>query len=325
MKKMTLSSGLLRKIFLPLCLLICGTNQHADAATHPPERMTYQGYLVDADGTALGETEPANYDLIFSIWDEQSGGISKWSEQQTVTIDKGYFSVLLGEGSPTAGSSNLLSQAFAGNASSRFVEITVKGIGSGGDDTTIRPRLQLVSSPYAFMSTRAGKLTDQGADMVTVESGAGIHVNGTVTATEVKAHGAIPLGGIIMWSGAVNAIPAGWALCNGANQTPNLQDRFIVGAGSGYPVGALGGAPSVTLNITQMPNHNHGGATGGSSTDAYRPQKWPAYGKGGWTGGSWGNDISGAVHSHTITAQGGNQPHENRPPYYALAFIMRVE
>ena len=50
--------------------------------------------------------------------------------------------------------------------------------------------------------------------------------------------GFIPKGGIIMWSGATTAIPQGWALCDGTNGTPNLRDRFIVGAGSTYAVAA---------------------------------------------------------------------------------------
>lgn len=52
----------------------------------------------------------------------------------------------------------------------------------------------------------------------------------------------IPAGVIVMWSGAANAIPSGWALCNGSNGTPDLRNRFIVGAGDTYAVGASGGA-----------------------------------------------------------------------------------
>ena len=58
---------------------------------------------------------------------------------------------------------------------------------------------------------------------------------------------AIPSGGIIIWSGASNAIPSGWYLCNGSNGTPDLRNRFIVGAGSGYGVGNTGGSANATL------------------------------------------------------------------------------
>ena len=65
--------------------------------------------------------------------------------------------------------------------------------------------------------------------------------------------GTIPIGGIIIWSGSTGSVPAGWALCNGSNGTPNLQSRFVVGAGSGYAVGANGGSANATLV-----SHNHG-------------------------------------------------------------------
>ena len=69
------------------------------ADANPPERMTYQGYLVDGNGDPLGNSASVNYDVIFRIYDAKSGGTKLWTEQQTVTVNKGYFSVLLGEGS----------------------------------------------------------------------------------------------------------------------------------------------------------------------------------------------------------------------------------
>ena len=123
--------------------------------------MSYQGYLTDNDGKPLGDTAPKNYDIIFRIWSDQvstdNTKYKLWEEQQTVTVDKGYFSVLLGEG---AQSSQLkLSNLFTNtaDASDRFVEMTVKGIGSGTPpgDLTIAPRLRLLTSPYAFLARSA--------------------------------------------------------------------------------------------------------------------------------------------------------------------------
>ena len=57
-------------------------------------------------------------------------------------------------------------------------------------------------------------------------------------------------GMILLWSGAENAIPSGFVLCNGSNSTPDLRDRFVVGAGSSYSVGATGGADSRTVTIS---------------------------------------------------------------------------
>lgn len=77
----------------------------------------------------------------------------------------------------------------------------------------------------------------------------------------------IPVGVITMWSGSIASIPAGWALCNGASGTPDLRDRFVVGAGSTYAVGNTGGANTVTLDTTQIPSHTHTGSGTTASTN----------------------------------------------------------
>jgi hypothetical protein len=121
--------------------------------------MTYQGYLVDGNGAALGLSAPANYDVIFRIYDAKQGGAKLWTEQQTVTVDKGYFSVLLGEGTSFNNEPNgNLSTVFDGLAiSDRFIGITVD---MGGSSLEIAPRLRLLSSPYSFTATQARRLTD---------------------------------------------------------------------------------------------------------------------------------------------------------------------
>lgn len=80
--------------------------------------------------------------------------------------------------------------------------------------------------------------------------------NGTSTtqiATTAFVQSAMPAGFIGLWAGSVASIPSGWALCNGANGTPDLRDRFVVGAGSTYAVGAIGGQNA----ITSVPAHTH--------------------------------------------------------------------
>lgn len=144
-----------------------------------------------------------------------------------------------------------------------------------------------------------------------------------------KSSGTIPVGGIIMWSGSIANIPTGWGLCNGSNGTPDLRDRFIVGAGGGYNPASTGGANSVTLDITQIPSHNHTITDPGHSHTVQ-------YNNGAWNSGTSGNTCVAANQGSsaratttqttgiTIANAGGGQAHENRPPYYALAFIMRV-
>lgn len=162
----------------------------------------------------------------------------------------------------------------------------------------------------------------------------------------------IPSGIIAMWSGASNVIPAGWVLCNGQNGTPDLRNRFIVGAGSTYSVGATGGSNTVTLATSNIPSHTHSHSfsvnlsgltcssagehthtirTGDGSVSSARPNS--AGGASTSRPGSINTESAGS-HTHTISGSGslsgsisntgGGQAHENRPPYYALCFIMKI-
>lgn len=123
---------------------------------------------------------------------------------------------------------------------------------------------------------------------------------------------ALPSGIICMWSGAANAIPSGWYLCNGSNGTPDLRNRFIVGAGSTYAVGNTGGANTVTLTVNQIPSHSHIIPKRGSSSVGSI-----------WSASSWTNNTMDANNNWETTSTGGGSSHENRPPYYALCFIMK--
>lgn len=138
--------------------------------------------------------------------------------------------------------------------------------------------------------------------------------NAMTATTATTAINGIPAGVIAMWSGSSAAIPSGWALCNGQNGTPNLVDRFIVGAGNSYAVGATGGEATHTLTVNEMPSHTH------NYTDVcVSPDKggtgYPGARKDCWE--SW-------PYTQTSNATGGGQAHENRPPYYALCYIMKL-
>lgn len=96
-------------------------------------------------------------------------------------------------------------------------------------------------------------------------SRAGVVAAPTFNATTAIQQGGntlIPSGFIGLWSGAANAIPAGWLLCNGSNGTPDLRDRFVVGAGNTYAVSQTGGATSTNPTTTTNGLHTHTGATG---------------------------------------------------------------
>jgi len=178
-------------VLIALALALVPAALRAQTA-NPPDRMTYQGFLVDANGAALGNTAPRNYDVIFKIFnnENQNTGLL-WAEQQTVTVDKGYFSVLLGEGATTGDPRPALSTLFTGsNASDRFVGVTVKGIGANNSNVDILPRLRLLTSPYAFLAGQAVKVvrTDNGADLLT-SSGNSVTVGGPLIAASFSGVG----------------------------------------------------------------------------------------------------------------------------------------
>ena len=136
----------------------------------------------------------------------------------------------------------------------------------------------------------------------------------------------VPIGGIIMWSGTVAEAEAltNWRICDGQNGTPNLQDKFIVGAGSTYAVDATGGSADAVViqhnhGITD-PGHQHTWTRQDAQNDVgYRP--WPASNNDcKATTVNTGSNTTGI----TINNEGESGTNKNLPPYYALAYIMKT-
>lgn len=150
----------------------------------------------------------------------------------------------------------------------------------------------------------------------------------------------IPAGLICMWSGSSSNIPNGWALCNGSDNTPDLRDKFVLGAGNNYAVGATGGEKEVTLTVAQIPNHNHDignhthnieryyYSTSGSSNYTMTSAGTATVIYGRYNESSWNvlpNTRAGSISGETITSSvGEGKSHNNMPPYYALCFIMKL-
>lgn len=136
----------------------------------------------------------------------------------------------------------------------------------------------------------------------------------------------IPAGGILLWSGSIGSIPAGYVLCNGSNGTPDLRDRFIVGAGSSYAVNATGGsADAVVVSHTHAasvtdPGHTHSlpvyTGTGGA------PSNYQVSNTEGSTALTLGTASTGI--SVTNASAGVSGTNANLPPYYALCYIMKT-
>jgi len=143
----------------------------------------------------------------------------------------------------------------------------------------------------------------------------------------------IPSGIIVIWSGAANAIPNGWRLCNGSDGTPDLRDRFVVGASGAYSVGNTGGSANATLV-----SHTHSAGTYTAVSNGSHTHSYTAFN----TTASVDNDenhqrLDGSTtrttqpdgaHTHTISGTSGSEgqsgTNANLPPYYALCYIMKA-
>lgn len=170
---------------------------------------------------------------------------------------------------------------------------------------------------------------------VTVGDGPEMVPKKRLTSVPYALNSAIPKGAIIMWSGAIDQIPAGWALCNGQNGTPDLRDRFVVGAGNTYSSGSKGGNASINLS------HNHSISLDGNHQHFCN---WDIYDHIGdditdTVEDGDGNTPAGSDHGHRIqryTDAAGAHGHGGAtgyqlsssqsilPPYYALCFIMKL-
>lgn len=177
----------------------------------------------------------------------------------------------------------------------------------------------------------------------------------------------IPKGTILPWYGKSSDIPEGFALCDGTKGTPDLRNRFLVGAGSNYSLGDTGGEDQVTLTGTQIGNHYHywgnevlkdGPGDNSYNHDLGVVGVLPSSGSEGWsrsvflsfatifpslnTGrarlstntndgfhlSGWSRFSNSTWMSYITSLAVGTaaqEAHENRPPYYALYYIMKLE
>jgi len=140
----------------------------------------------------------------------------------------------------------------------------------------------------------------------------------------------LPSGAILLWSGSIGSIPAGYYLCNGSNGTPDLRDRFVVGAGSTYAVDATGGSANAIVvshthtatSVVTDPSHTHAVGTYGSigagflsgsgltNPDFSGPFNIPS-------------SVTGVTVATTVASAGTSGTNANLPPYYALCYIMK--
>jgi len=314
----------------------------AAAAAHAANAaFAYQGVLKNAAGQPL----TGNQTIELRLYTSAEGGSPVWGRAYNVLLDdNGLFNAeisdIIGSRLGDAPADATLPKVFAENADTTL-HIGLKVVGSSGE---IAPRQSLLAVPYATfahdVSSASGDLSVAGAlsasslvvsnevtaasfavagtlGAASIASSGDASVGGNLSVGgKINGFGIAPVGCILLWSGAKNNIPNGWALCDGNNGTPDLRDRFVVGAGGNYNVGDTGGEASHKLTESEMPSHRHSFSFKGADL------------KGSWDNDNYFFDRSEHYPNNSNTGYtdytGGNQPHENRPPFYALCYIMRV-
>ena len=314
------------------------------AASAVPVSVAYQGVLRNAQGGVIADRQQT---IEFRLYKEATGETTSalWGRSVAVLLDtNGLFNVSLADGNGSVLEStaytNLVEALKAARTTNLFVGLTV--VNSSGE---IAPRQQILSVPYATfaqdvdaasgdfrVSGRAvvkdlevsNKATFKGAvefaqdvaidKKLTVSGGLKVAAGGGI-----EGYGTIPVGGIIMWSG--RTVPDGWALCDGKNGTPNLLNRFVFGSTTAE-CGRTGGNSSITLTTAQLPSHRHeyfgddqlGGRDWETTQVSRRINNYDAESK-----------LKGASNVYKSGATGEGKPVDILPPYYQLAFIMRVK
>jgi hypothetical protein len=239
---------------------------------------------------------------------------------------------------PTAG---------AGTANTQIA--TTGFVASNSPVLSVAGKTGIVSLAVADVSGAAPRANPELTGTPTAPT-ANVSIKNTQLATTEFVHGVIPTGIIMLWSGSSSAIPYGWALCNGTNGTPDLRNRFVVGATSTYPVNGTGGGTTAnltlssagahshtgatashTLTVAQIPSHTHalwGNDRGTSSAQLFAPGLWQDDAeRAASDAGSIRSTGGGAGHTHNIGTDGAHIHTVSGtmiPPYYALCYIMKV-
>lgn len=234
-----------------------------------------------------GGAANGSFNMTFRVYSTATGTTPLWSESWNTTNST---PVVVTEGvfNVMLGSMTPFSNEFFATYPKTYLGVAV------ANDSEMLPRQMIASVGYAF-----------------------------------AAGNGVPKGGIIMWSGAT--VPEGWALCDGANGTPDLRNRFVVGSSSTYAVGATGGEATHLLTANEMPSHTHvqDAHMHGITANYTLNSSGSHNGRDGWvTTGLNNSNMAGdsfaksSIATNNLT--GGGQAHNTLPPYYALAFIMKL-
>jgi microcystin-dependent protein len=228
--------------------------------------------------------------------------VSEWSATPADNTDVGGIDI--NEGCAPSGINNAIRDVMA--------QIKDMQTGADGDNFAVGGALS-VTGNTTLSSTLTVNSSVGTAGQALLSRGAGLS----------PQWGAAFVSGMIMlWSGSVASIPSGWLLCDGSNSTPDLRNRFVVGAGSTYSVGGTGGSADAIIV-----SHSHTINDSGHSHEVGENVARPVTGSGSIYGTPEGvaGSVStlSAVTGISINSTGSSGTNANLPPYYALCYIMK--
>ena len=321
--------------------------------------LEVEGQLRDGDGNFGSAGQVLTSDGTDTKWDASSNLPAGSSAQVAITdVSSGTPRLLLATGSGTQ--KDVLSNSnLTYNISTQVITGKISTLSNHDTDD-----LSEGSSNLYHTTARVRAAVSATGDL---------SYNSSSGQFSVSVPSAFVSGMIILWSGNTGNIPTGFVLCDGNSGTPNLTDRFVVGAGSAYGVGATGGSSSVTLSTANLPSHNHSfsGSTSHSHTINNHTHSFSGSGsnthnhgvpkgRGGSqasishyvsdtsveqtqgtfattnatisisVSGTTGNPSDRGTNSQSVSisgttgSEGSGTAHENRPPYYALCYIMKT-